>query len=123
MRLRIGAATRIIPDQCDTALTLTGALDINAAAGVRTALLQYLEQHTCISLDLSQIESCDAAGIQLLLALGKSAEAAGKPLVVVAASDAFTSNSADLGIDGNRFAVAIPPQPGPTFKDGEDQVA
>ena len=114
---------QIIPDQCDTALIPIGALDIDAAADVRAAMLRHLEQHECISLDLSQIESCDAAGIQLLIALEKSAKAAGKPFIVVAASDAFTSTSADLGIARDRFASATALLPEPRFKDGEEHFA
>jgi anti-anti-sigma factor len=101
-------------------LTLIGELDINAAADLRVALLQHLEQHACISLDLSQIESCDAAGIQLLLALEESAKAAGKPFIVLAASDAFTTSSEELGIAGDRFASTLPKL---TLKGGEDDFA
>jgi anti-anti-sigma factor len=77
---------------------LTGALDINTVEDVRKVLLTHLKQHSSIAIDLSSVESCDAAGAQLLLALEKSAECAGKPFTVLAVSEALARDCANLGI-------------------------
>jgi anti-anti-sigma factor len=89
---------QVFQNRCESALELTGALDINTADEVRKVLLECLEQHTSISVDLSKVESCDAAGVQLLLALEKSTESAGKPFSLVGVSEAFARDCASLGI-------------------------
>jgi phospholipid transport system transporter-binding protein len=89
---------QLLQNQCESALALTGSLDINSVDEVYKVLLKHLEQNDSISVDLSQIESCDTAGAQLLLALGKSTESSGKPFAVVAASEAFVRDCAGLGI-------------------------
>jgi anti-anti-sigma factor len=104
---------QILQEQHDTCLELTGDLDINTAVEVHKTFLTYLERHARISLDLSQIECCDAAGVQLLLAVQRSAEAAGKPFAVVAATAAFTTVCAALGISSAQFIAATSALPEP----------
>jgi ABC-type transporter Mla MlaB component len=100
---------QVIADQCDTALILTGALDNSTVDEVHKALLAHLEHHSRISLNLSQIESCDAAGLQLLIAMQRSAGAAAKPFAVIAPTNAFTTACANLGISSTQFAAAAIP--------------
>jgi anti-anti-sigma factor len=88
----------VFQEQCESISELTGALDINTVDEVRKILLAHLEQNTSIVVDLSSVASCDAAGAQLLLALEKSAESAGKPFVVLATSEGFARDCANLGI-------------------------
>jgi anti-anti-sigma regulatory factor len=47
-------------------LTLAGKLDISIADELRTALRAHLAQYPAPALDLSQVEKCDAAVLQLL---------------------------------------------------------
>jgi len=89
---------QVLQDQCETISELTGALDIHTVDAVRTMLLEYLDQNTSIVVDLSSVRSCDAAGAQLLLALEKSAKAAGKSFAILAASEEFARDCANLGI-------------------------
>jgi anti-anti-sigma factor len=98
---------QVINDQSESVHKLAGTLDVNTANEVRGVLLEYLGEHTSISIDLSQVEGCDAAGVQLLLALEKSAEAAGKPFAVVASSEAFDRDCAGLGIS-TAFPATMP---------------
>jgi len=100
---------QIHQDQRDTPLELAGVLDINTVAEVCKSLLEHLEHQARASLDLSQIESCDAAGIQLLFAMQRSAKAAGKPFAIVAATDVFTTTCAALGISQTQFVAATIP--------------
>lgn len=89
---------QVIQDQSESIHKLSGSLDINTSDEVRKILLEYLGEHASISVDLSQIEGCDAAGVQLLLALEKSAKSAGKPFAIVASSEAFDRDCAGLGV-------------------------
>jgi anti-anti-sigma factor len=100
---------QMLQDQSDTSLELTGDLDIDAAVEVHKALLAYLEHHARIWLDLSKIECCDAAGVQLLVAAQRSAEAAGKPFAIIAVTEAFTTVCASLGISSGQFIAATSP--------------
>ncbi len=61
-------------------------------------LLEHLKQDVPIAIDLSSVTSCDAAGAQLLLAMEKSAAAAGKSFSVLAISEGFACDCANLGI-------------------------
>jgi len=100
---------QIVQHQCDTVLTLPDALDNSTAEEVRKALLAHLEHHAEILLNLSQIERCDAAGVQVLLAMQRSAAAAAKPFAVVATTDALTTVCAALGISSAQFVAATVP--------------
>ena len=88
----------VFQEECESISELTGALDINTVDEMRKILLAHLERNTSIVVDLSSVASCDAAGVQLLLALEKSAESAGKPFIVRAISEGFARDSANLGV-------------------------
>lgn len=113
---------QILQGEHDNSLELTGALDIITAEEVRTSLLAHLEHHDRLSLDLSKIESCDTAGVQLLLAAQRSAEAACKPFTVVAATDAFTTACTALGISSAQFLAASIPRLGNACNEKENTV-
>lgn len=114
---------QIHQDQRDTPVKLTGVLDINTAAEVLKTLLVHLEHKARISVDLSQIESCDAAGIQLLLAMQRSAKAAGKPFALIAATEAFTAVCASLGISSEQLIAETSPRLEPECVNKESTVA
>ena len=59
-------------------LRLAGCLDIYAAGGARSALLEHFSVLKSIRLDLTALEGCDAAGLQLLCAARASALQDGK---------------------------------------------
>lgn len=77
---------------------LVGALDIYGAELARTALLERLAHRPALILDLRGVETCDAAGVQLLLAAHRSAVAAGKSLVVAAAAPVVEACGRSLGV-------------------------
>jgi anti-anti-sigma factor len=114
---------QVIPDKYDTVLKLTGSLNNSTADELRKGLLEHLEHHARIALNLSKIETCDASGVQLLLAMQKSAEAADKPFSVVAATDAFTTVCATLGISSEQFMAANIPLLEPACTEKETSVA
>jgi len=118
-----GESMLVDQDQRDTPLELAGVLDINSVAEVRKALLEHVEQHARISLDLSRIQSFDAAGVQLLLAMQRSAEAVGKPFAVVSGTDVFTMTCEALGISRTQFVEAIIHVVKPACNEKETTVA
>jgi anti-anti-sigma regulatory factor len=69
-------------------LRISGNLDIDEADSLREALLAA----DLSELDLSEVEGCDAAGLQVLLA------AAGKSFQITAISNAVTQMAIALGL-------------------------
>lgn len=79
-------------------LRLDGDLDLYHAETAREALLKQLSGSAALELDLSGVEACDTAGIQLLLAARRSAVAAGKPFVIHATAPALATCGERLGV-------------------------
>lgn len=96
---------QVLQERCGVSLELTGALDINTIDEIRRVLLDHLERHTDVVVDLSRVDCCDASGAQLLIALEKSAESADKPFSIGAVSDSFVRDCAGIGI---HFAASAP---------------
>lgn len=82
----------------DGALKLSGALDIYGADVLRETLRTRLGALGEIVIDLSQIESCDTTGIQLLLSARRQATETGRILHFRHASVAVQSCSQRLGL-------------------------
>ena len=68
----------ITPLQDTNAIRISGELDIYSVEGAREALLNHLADKPVLELDLAGVETCDTAGMQLLLAAQRSAVASGK---------------------------------------------
>ena len=88
-----------------------GDLTIPAAQAQREWLLAALaEDGPELLLDLGQIESCDSAGVQLLVATQRSARAAGRELRIVGASatvrEALKTYALDRQLLGSEGATA-----------------
>jgi len=86
-------------------LRLAGALDIYAAAGLRDELARALQQPATITIDLSDVESCDFTTIQLLCSARRSAEQAGKSFAVTSLSQGVSRACAALGLSPEVFAA------------------
>ncbi|MGA2244955.1 MAG: STAS domain-containing protein [Verrucomicrobiota bacterium] len=78
-----------------------GDLDIYNGDAVRHALTEHLAGEHGLELDCSRVETCDAAGIQLLVAARRSALAAGK---------AFSIHAPAPAIDQCAELLGLPPQ-------------
>lgn len=61
-------------------------------------LLESFSQNEKIRLDLSRVEECDAAGVQLLCSAKLTAEQTGKRFTVPSASDAVIRAIEGLGL-------------------------
>ncbi|MDR3460051.1 MAG: STAS domain-containing protein [Verrucomicrobiae bacterium] len=79
-------------------IRLVGDLDLYQVAAARAALLNELAGRPGLELDLSGIANCDAAGLQLLIAAGRSAALAGKTFCIQAAAPAIGECSQLLGL-------------------------
>jgi anti-anti-sigma factor len=79
-------------------IQLTGDLDIYNVETTRDALAALLADGQGLDLDLSGVESCDAAGVQLLLAARRSALAAAKTFSVRTSAPAVTKCGELIGL-------------------------
>lgn len=77
---------------------LAGDLDIYNVETTRDALAALLADRPGLDLDLSGVESCDAAGIQLLLAARRSALAAEKTFSIRTFASAVTKCGGLIGL-------------------------
>jgi anti-anti-sigma factor len=77
---------------------LAGTLDINHTEELRSALLSELNALPELVLDLSAVNGCDAAGLQVLCALQKSAQGSGKTFRISEPSNAMRECSAIAGL-------------------------
>lgn len=99
-------------------LVLAGALDIYTAEQVRASWLASVAQsEKQIWLDLGGVESCDAAGLQVLLAFEKSSRDAGKSFEIVAVSPVLSQLAAAFGIC---WQQRVRPDPEPKAAQTDD---
>ena len=85
--------------EASAGLDLPLELRIETVGRWREALRASLAQQPELEIDLRSVGACDAAGLQLLAAARKSAEAAGKPFRLVGpVSSVVSETAAALGI-------------------------
>jgi anti-sigma B factor antagonist len=92
MKLQITA----LPDT--NVLHLMGDLDLYSVATAREALLNHLADRPGLTLDLVDVETCDTAGMQLLLAARRSAMAFGGAFSIQTPAPAIEKCGALLGL-------------------------
>ena len=78
-------------------LKIKGILDAGQVPELRRTLLAGFAQAGSVELDLSQVEGCDAVGLQVLLSARATAERSGKPLRLTSLSPAVKEAAASLG--------------------------
>jgi chemotaxis protein CheX len=78
--------------------SLPATLDLTAARDVRERLVAMLSGSGVV-LDMSSVDRMSTPCMQVLLAAGRSADAAKVPFQIVDASDAFRAAVADLGLE------------------------
>jgi phospholipid transport system transporter-binding protein len=77
---------------------MEGGLDLYGVETARAELLACLPGRSTVTLDLSGVSACDAAGWQLLLAVRRTAMAAGQAFAIRATSAAVEECRLRLGI-------------------------
>ena len=89
---------RIAMGESGSVLHISGNLSIETAEELRAAMLDPLAAASDISLDLSAVEACDTAALQLLCSACKTAQARGKRLEFVGMPDAVVQTALALGL-------------------------
>jgi anti-anti-sigma factor len=97
MKLQITA----LPDT--NTLRLVGDLDLYSVEAACEALRTHLTDKAGLELDLGGIETCDTAGMQLLLAAQRSAVASGKSFAIPGTSSAIEKCRELLGLSPDSF--------------------
>jgi anti-anti-sigma factor len=93
-------------DNASGLLKILGTLDIDAASALRQMLLDAMSRQPAIAVDLSEVEACDTAALQVLLAGRKE-----RALRITGASAAVIETAAALGLsfdaaaEGNQDAI------------------
>ncbi len=85
-------------DEAGGVLILAGALEISVGSELKTALRECLAAAQEVTVDLSGVESCDAAALQLLCAAQKTAEQANQGFTFTGLSSAIQEAGAALGV-------------------------
>ena len=81
-----------------TAWRPEGALTIYTVEDLRGEFVARMNSSHDMNLDLSGIDACDSAGVQLLCAARKSAQASNKKFRVVRFSEAVTAAAEGIGL-------------------------
>jgi anti-anti-sigma factor len=84
-------------DKITGVLKISGKLDIDAANELRLAFLDCFLHDPEVAADLSEVEVCDTAGLQVLLAGREEAAVTGKGFRLIAASEAVVLTATALG--------------------------
>ncbi len=84
---------------------ISGSLDIESAGALKTALLDCFLEAGEVVLNLAGVDSCDANGLQMMIAGQHTAEALGRAYRITQPSDAVSSVARTLGLlrDGSVF--------------------
>jgi len=80
-------------------LKINGEIDVSEAAIIMDVLVAHYDLLDSFNLDMSDVKSCDDAGIQLLTALQTNFNKSGKPLVFSSASRAVRNALCRNGVN------------------------
>ncbi len=84
---------------------IIGPLTVNTAEELRLRLLDYLRQSKQAVVDLAAVDTCDCAGLQLLIAAQKSAAAMGGSLQVRDIALPVSDTATRIGLNLNCLSV------------------
>jgi anti-anti-sigma factor len=91
--------------ESDHVLRITGDVDMNGLESLRRALAASLDRDSVTEIDLSGVEACDAAALQLLVAARKSACRFQKAFRIVALSPAMVETLSALGLEAEPLTL------------------
>jgi anti-anti-sigma regulatory factor len=106
------------PNSAGAPLKITGEQTIGTADELHAALTQYLDRGLDVVVDLSEVDECDTAALQLIYALQQSAVQRKQRFHITALSPAITETAAVLGFD----IEALTTSRGPAAADGDCEV-
>jgi anti-sigma B factor antagonist len=92
--------TPSVPSSGRTVIQLNGGLDLAAAPELREQLIDVLHRGTeLLILDLSHVQSCDAAGLAVLIGTQRRAKLLGTKMRLLAPSIPVTQVLRSTGLD------------------------
>ncbi|HLK65453.1 MAG TPA: STAS domain-containing protein [Bryobacteraceae bacterium] len=100
-RLQIGhkeIAVRVTKDESGRVLKIAGSLDIGVAEELHRALRDFVCQESGAALDLTEVDECDTAVLQLFYSARKTLEGSGRSIQFAGLSHAVRQAGADLGL-------------------------
>lgn len=86
-------------------MQIGSSLSIYEAGNLRNEFAGHLNGHDSLFIALDSVETCDTAGIQLLLSAQKTAKKAGKDFGVVRPSEVFLSVLKDMGLKPEKLNI------------------
>ncbi len=84
-------------------LKVNGRMTVSEAGSLRDKLVECFDNYNGLILDLQGVEECDAAGIQLICSVLKTANAIEKPFSVTNASRAVTESVVRAGLNPEKL--------------------
>ncbi len=78
---------------------IKGAMSVEEAAELGRALLEGITENSGLEIDLSEVDDCDTAGIQLLCSTGKTARESKKDFSITACSDQVKDVADRIGLN------------------------
>ncbi len=78
---------------------LDGDLTVYEAAAIHDELLECLDAHAGLTLDLTDVNECDVTGVQLLYSAGLAADMEKKSFAIQGATAGVTEMIAQTGLD------------------------
>lgn len=91
----------VVEGERECSLTLTGVVDIFEAGILQASAVAVLERGRDIVVRLHQLERCDAAAAQVLIALKRTAKAEQRPLRFEGAQPAVAADWKVTGLAGH----------------------
>ncbi len=87
----------------DNTIKISGHLSIYEAADIQNKLLHSLAENNAIDIDLGDVDSCDVAGIQLLISAIKTGEKEEKQITISNISETFQETTRLVGLQQKIF--------------------
>ncbi|MCP4352692.1 MAG: STAS domain-containing protein [Desulfobacterales bacterium] len=84
-------------------LKIDGKITVSEAGFLRDILIECFDGYNGLTLDLQEVDECDAAGIQLICSVHKTAIAKEKPFSVANASKALTETVVRAGLNPEKL--------------------
>lgn len=85
--------------EADDRLKIAGEQTIRTVGDLHKVLTEYLGRGTAVAVDLSEVDACDAAALQLIYAFRRSVAQEKRIFRIVAVSPAIGQTAAALGLD------------------------
>lgn len=101
---------RTTTDESGGVLRLAGGLGICETEQLHRTLVEALNKASSLTLDLSEVETCDTAALQLLYSARITAERSGKSIKIQGASQPVLATCETLGVPVEALSSERPPE-------------